>query len=102
MPRKFASDVPRCMASFGSGEIAKSWRDATCRQSWSQAANFVATRPFVWQASDHSWELRMTEERPMLVGAATVFVVRNITESIEHYRDALGFTVRFQYGNPCF
>jgi catechol 2,3-dioxygenase-like lactoylglutathione lyase family enzyme len=33
---------------------------------------------------------------------ATVFVVRDITKSIEHYRDALGFSVTFQYGNPTF
>ena len=42
----------------------------------------------------------MTEEHPMMVGAATVFVVSDITKSIEHYRDALGFTVTFQYGKP--
>ena len=42
----------------------------------------------------------MSEEHPMMVGSATVFVVRDITKSIEHYRDALGFTVTFQYGNP--
>ena len=44
----------------------------------------------------------MTEEHPMVVGAATVFVVSNIAKSIEYYRDALGFTVTFQYGNPTF
>jgi uncharacterized glyoxalase superfamily protein PhnB len=43
----------------------------------------------------------MTEE-PMMVGAATVFVVSNIAKSIEHYRDALGFTVTFRYGDPIF
>ena len=40
----------------------------------------------------------MSEEHPMLVGAATVFVVSDIAKSTEHYRDALGFTVTFQYG----
>jgi hypothetical protein len=30
----------------------------------------------------------MTQEHPMMVGAATVFVVSNITKSIEHYRNA--------------
>jgi uncharacterized glyoxalase superfamily protein PhnB len=45
-------------------------------------------------------ESPMTQEHPMMVGAATVFVVSNITKSIEHYRDALGFTVTFSYGNP--
>ena len=44
----------------------------------------------------------MTEDQAMMVGAATVFVVSNITNSIEHYRDALGFTITFQYGNPIF
>jgi len=44
----------------------------------------------------------MTQERPMLVGAATVFIVRDIAKSIEHYRDALGFKVNFQYGQPTF
>jgi catechol 2,3-dioxygenase-like lactoylglutathione lyase family enzyme len=44
----------------------------------------------------------MTEEHPQMVGAATVFVVSDITRSIEHYRDALGFAVTFQYGNPTF
>ena len=44
----------------------------------------------------------MTEERPMLIGAATVFVVGDITKSIAHYRYALGFDVTFQYGQPTF
>ena len=38
----------------------------------------------------------------MMVGAATVFVVSDIAKSIEHYCDALGFTVTFQYGEPSF
>ena len=44
----------------------------------------------------------MVEQRPMLIGAATVFTVRDIAKSVEHYRDALGFTVDFQYGQPPF
>ena len=36
----------------------------------------------------------------MMVGAATVFVVRDITKSIEHYRDALGFSVTFLIWKP--
>ena len=44
----------------------------------------------------------MTEERPMMIGAATVFVVSDIASSIEYYRSALGFKVTFQYGNPTF
>jgi uncharacterized glyoxalase superfamily protein PhnB len=47
-------------------------------------------------------ESPMTQVHSMMVGAATVFVVSNITKSIEHYRDALGFTVTFEYGNPTF
>jgi hypothetical protein len=38
----------------------------------------------------------MTENRPMMVGAATVFIVSEIAKSIGHYRDALGFAVTFQ------
>ena len=38
----------------------------------------------------------------MMVGAATVFVVSDMATSVEHYRDVLGFTVTFQYGNPTF
>ncbi len=44
----------------------------------------------------------MAAEHAMMVGAATVFVVSDIAKSVEHYRDALGFTVTFQYGNPAF
>src|SRR5262245_9559434 len=46
---------------------------------------------------------RTTDGRdPMLVHAATVFVVSDITESIAHYGQALGFKVTFQYGQPTF
>ena len=34
--------------------------------------------------------------------AATVFVVKDIAKSIDHYRDVLGFTVVFAYGKPTF
>jgi uncharacterized glyoxalase superfamily protein PhnB len=44
----------------------------------------------------------MSEERPMMVGAATVFIVNDIARSIEHYRDALGFAVTFEHGKPTF
>jgi catechol 2,3-dioxygenase-like lactoylglutathione lyase family enzyme len=47
-------------------------------------------------------EGRMTEDHPMLVGAATVFSVSDMPKSIAHYRDALGFAVTFQYGEPVF
>ena len=44
----------------------------------------------------------MTEERPMMAGAATVFIVNDIAKSVEYYRGALGFKVTFQYGKPTF
>jgi predicted enzyme related to lactoylglutathione lyase len=44
----------------------------------------------------------MSEAHPKMVGAATVFVVSDIARSTEHYRDALGFTVTFEYGTPTF
>jgi catechol 2,3-dioxygenase-like lactoylglutathione lyase family enzyme len=44
----------------------------------------------------------MTEERPMMIGAATVLVVSDIARSIEHYRDTLGFAITFEYGKPTF
>src|SRR3954447_9403538 len=40
------------------------------------------------------------EEQRTLVGVATVFVVSNMADRIAHYRDALGFAVTFEYGNP--
>jgi catechol 2,3-dioxygenase-like lactoylglutathione lyase family enzyme len=39
---------------------------------------------------------------PMIVGAATVFVVRDMTKSVPYYRDVLGFTLTFEYGSPTF
>jgi predicted enzyme related to lactoylglutathione lyase len=44
----------------------------------------------------------MTAEKPLMVGAATVFVVSDIAQSAEHYRAVFGFTVTFQYGSPAF
>jgi catechol 2,3-dioxygenase-like lactoylglutathione lyase family enzyme len=38
----------------------------------------------------------------MMTGAATVFTVRDMTKSVEHYCNTLGFGVTFQYGNPIF
>lgn len=38
----------------------------------------------------------------MLTGAAAVFVVRDMATSLAYYRDALGFDIAFQYGEPCF
>ena len=37
-----------------------------------------------------------------LTGAATVFVVRDVLRSVEHYRDVLGFHTEFIYGDPTF
>ncbi|TWA94629.1 bleomycin resistance protein [Bradyrhizobium stylosanthis] len=42
----------------------------------------------------------MTDERPMMVGSATVFVVADIAASLAYYRDVLGFEVTFEYGEP--
>jgi catechol 2,3-dioxygenase-like lactoylglutathione lyase family enzyme len=47
-------------------------------------------------------ERPVAAEHEMMVGAATVFVVSDMARSVEHYRDVLGFTVTFQYGNPAF
>jgi len=33
-------------------------------------------------------------------GAATVFVVKDLPRSVEHYRHALGFHTEFTYGQP--
>jgi len=41
-------------------------------------------------------------ENPMMVGAATVFVVADIAKSAAHYCDVLGFTITFEYGEPIF
>lgn len=38
----------------------------------------------------------------MLVGAATIFTVKDIAASLAYYRDALGFDVTFQYGEPLY
>jgi hypothetical protein len=37
-----------------------------------------------------------------LCGAATVFVVKDVLRSVEHYRDVLGFHIEFTYGQPTF
>ena len=42
----------------------------------------------------------MSDEHPMMVGAATVFVVSDIDTSLVYYRDVLGFQVTFEYGAP--
>jgi catechol 2,3-dioxygenase-like lactoylglutathione lyase family enzyme len=45
-------------------------------------------------------EQLMTDEQPMMVGSATVFVVSDISASLAYYRDVLGFAVTFEYGEP--
>ena len=42
----------------------------------------------------------MTDTHPMMVGAATVFVVSDIGAGLAYYRDVLGFQVTFEYGAP--
>jgi uncharacterized glyoxalase superfamily protein PhnB len=37
-----------------------------------------------------------------LCAAATLFVVKDVLQSVEHYRDVLGFRVEFTYGEPAF
>lgn len=39
---------------------------------------------------------------PMLVGAASVFTVRDISASRDHFRDVLGFDVTFEWGTPLY
>jgi len=36
----------------------------------------------------------------MMVGAATVFTVRDIAASRDHFRDVHGFTITFEWGTP--
>ena len=38
----------------------------------------------------------------MMTGTATVLTVRDIAASLAYYRDALGFSVAFEYGQPTF
>jgi catechol 2,3-dioxygenase-like lactoylglutathione lyase family enzyme len=45
-------------------------------------------------------EAEMTDEHPMMVGSATVFVVSDIAASLAYYRDVIGFQVTFEYGLP--
>ena len=45
----------------------------------------------------------MTHPSPTsLCDSATVFVVRDVLKSVEHYRDVLGFHTEFTYGEPTF
>ena len=43
-----------------------------------------------------------TPPRAALCGSATVFVVQDVLESVQHYRDVLGFHTEFTYGEPTF
>jgi uncharacterized glyoxalase superfamily protein PhnB len=38
----------------------------------------------------------------MMTGTATVLTVGDIAASLAYYRDALGFSVSFEYGQPTF
>lgn len=38
----------------------------------------------------------------MFTGAATIFTVRDVGASLAYYRDLLGFSVTFQYGEPTY
>jgi len=38
----------------------------------------------------------------MITGTATVLVVRDLTASLAYYREALGFAVTFEYGEPTY
>jgi uncharacterized glyoxalase superfamily protein PhnB len=44
----------------------------------------------------------MNAGKSKLCGAATLFVVKDVLISVAHYRDVLGFTVGFTYGEPTF
>src|SRR3954453_1471547 len=44
----------------------------------------------------------MSKQIPKMAGAAPVFVVSDVAPSLAHYRDALGFTITFEYGTPVF
>ena len=41
-------------------------------------------------------------QAPMMVGTATVFIVRDVAASIVFYRDVLGFKVTFEFGKPTY
>lgn len=43
-----------------------------------------------------------TTPAPKMVGAATVLAVRDVAASTAYYRDALGFAVTFEYGQPTY
>ncbi|MGE0745381.1 MAG: bleomycin resistance protein [Rhodospirillales bacterium] len=38
----------------------------------------------------------------MMTSAATIFTVRDLAASVAFYRDRLGFTVTFEYGEPAY
>ena len=39
-------------------------------------------------------------DAPMMVGTATVFIVRDIPAATAYYRDVLGFRVTYEFGKP--
>ena len=44
----------------------------------------------------------MTPPAPKFCAAATLFVVHDVLRAVAHYRDVLGFTVGFTWGDPVF
>ena len=44
----------------------------------------------------------MSDPSSMMVGSATVFIVRDVAASTNFYRDVLGFQVTFEYGKPTY
>jgi len=100
------SSKPRQMASNLSLMVFYDSRDSFCNVALERIEDIRQTSRHVRkvpsfkpgeQANARTGD-PMSQEHPMMVGAAAVFVASNITESIEHYRDALGFTITFQYG----
>jgi|SRR5262249_35960012 len=38
----------------------------------------------------------------MMIGTATILTVRDLAASVAYYRDALGFSITFEYGQPTY
>jgi hypothetical protein len=90
------SDTPAVIAACPLRPKSGQKRDRLAKSALCQKATLL----LIFDPGEGSMrhrEHRMTEERPMMIGAA---IVSDITKSIEHYRDALGFKVTFQYGKP--
>ena len=99
-PRGVPSISPLCALDVRFGSLAEFQMSGSGSAKCQKATLLLIFNPVI-ELISHT-ECRMTEGHPMMVGAATVFVVSDIAKSIEHYRDTLGFTVTFQYGAPTF